>query len=134
MIPEQKADLTTLEEQLQPSLTYQLDLVTGRIGRRIDGEDAIAQAVLKILFTERYSAVIYSSEYGVELDGLIGQDFGYVEAELERIITEALLVDDRVLGVSDFMITDKTSSSLSISFTVDTIIGELPVEQEVPLG
>ena len=84
MIPEQNANLTILEEQIQPSRTYHLDLDRKRVASMIDGHDAIIQAVKKILYTERYAYVIYSSQYGVELDRLIGHEYDFIVSDIKR--------------------------------------------------
>ena len=102
MIPEQTIDLTNLEIENQPSRTYKLDFERKRIGGMIDNEQAIMQMVMKILYTERYAYVIYSSQYGVELDRMIGQDYDFIVSDLERTITEALTADDRVIDITDF--------------------------------
>ena len=69
-----------IEEQLLPTRTYKVK--NGRIQEMTNGLDAIAQAVDKVLQTERFEFVIYSEDYGTELDRFIGQDFSYVEADL----------------------------------------------------
>jgi hypothetical protein len=78
--------------------TYALD----NPGRFIDGVEAAKQAVYKILKTERFRYPVYSTDYGIELEGLIGTDSEYVCIELERRIVEALSVDGRIGGVSGF--------------------------------
>lgn len=94
------------------------------------GIPAIEQAVLFILNTERYQHPIYSWNYGVELFSLYGQPIGVVKAELQRRITEALTMDDRITGVADFSFAQK-GKVLIVSFVVYTKYGELPVETEV---
>ena len=74
----------------QPSKTYKMNLYTGeRVQGYTDGLEAIKQAVYKILNTERYSYIIYSWNYGIELKDLFGQAMSYVCPELERRVTEA---------------------------------------------
>ena len=51
---------------------------------------------------ERFRWQIYSPYSGMQWDGLIGQDPGYVASELQRRITEALKMDDRVRGIPSF--------------------------------
>ncbi len=121
MIPEQQVDLTNLEVVSQPSLTYKLDFERKRISGKIDNEEAIRQLVMKILYTERYAYVIYSSQYGVELDRLIGKDYDFIVSDLERTITEALLADDRILSITDFAVEQTAIDRMSATFTVNSV-------------
>jgi hypothetical protein len=106
--------------------TYNLSNMTGFI----DGREAVSQAVVKILNTERFMNAIYSSDYGIEIVDLIGKDCDFVCVESERRITEALTVDERITGVSDFKF-DVKKSVIFISFTVHTIFGEFKANMEV---
>jgi hypothetical protein len=60
----------------------------------------------------------------------MGQDPGYVAAELQRRLEESLTVDDRVTGVKDFSYTVQ-GQALTASFTVSTIYGEMQASTEV---
>ena len=134
MIPDQAFDLTQLEFENQPNLTYRADLSSNRISGMIDGHDAVTQAVTKILRTERYSSVTYSSQYGVELERLIGQDYNFILSDLRRTLSEALLVDDRVLSISSFSIRELSNDSLEATFIVETVDGNVGVSTEVTIA
>lgn len=131
MIPEQQVDLTNLEVVSQPSLTYKLDFERKRISGKIDNEEAIKQLVMKILYTERYAYVIYSSQYGVELDRLIGKDYDFIVSDLERTITEALLADDRILSITDFAAEQTAIDRMTATFTVNSVVGSVNINTEV---
>lgn len=131
MIPEQQVDLTNLEVVSQPSLTYKLDFEKKRISGKINNEEAIMQLVMKILYTERYAYVIYSSQYGVELGRLIGKDYDFIVSDLERTITEALLADDRILSITDFTTEQIEIDRMTASFKVNTVIGATNISTEV---
>lgn len=133
MVPEQNNEILELEIATEPTLTYKLDFETKRISTKVDDFEAVMQAIMKILYTERYSCVIYSSDYGVELEKLIGQDYDYVVSDIERIITEALTVDDRVLSISDLEIVKLNKDSAQVTFTVNTIYGAQAIATEVLL-
>lgn len=133
MIPEQEVDLTNLEVVTQPSLTYRLDFERKRIGSKIDNEEAIMQMVMKILYTERYAYVIYSSQYGVELDRLIGQEYDFIVSDLERTITEALLADDRILSITDFVAEQTAIDRMTVTFTVNSVVGSANINTEVKI-
>lgn len=134
MIPEQKANLTNLEEQIQPSRTYYLDLDRKRVTSMIDGRDAIIQAVRKILYTERYAYVIYSSQYGVELNRLIGQDYDFIASDIKRTLTEALLVDNRIISLENFEIEKTGLDTMKVNFLVNSIEGEINFSAEVKIA
>ncbi|MDD2288499.1 MAG: DUF2634 domain-containing protein [Bacteroidales bacterium] len=133
MIPEQEVNLTNLEVVNQPSLTYRLDFERKRISGFIDNEEAIMQLVMKILYTERYAYVIYSSQYGVELDRLIGQEYDFIISDLERTITEALLADDRILSITDFTTEQTAIDRMAVSFRVNSVVGATNISTEVQI-
>ncbi|MFQ7322813.1 MAG: DUF2634 domain-containing protein [Lactobacillus delbrueckii] len=107
------------------------EVKNGRIFSKIDDEAAVVQAVTKILETERSVYPIYSEDYGHDLDELIGKSEDYVEAEIQRVLEEALTQDDRITGVTvdDFDVHEDDTAT--ITATVTTIYGDLTVEQEV---
>lgn len=115
----------------QPSRTYALNFDTGEVGGMVDGEAAIRQAIRKAIVTARFRYLIYGHEhlYGCELEDLIGQDLPIelLNAEIPRLIQEALLVDDRITDVYNFTIT-REGDGLYVSFFVDTADGTLREE------
>lgn len=119
-----------ITEEQQPSLTYGIDLERNRIKGMVDGLEAVKQAVFLILQTERYRHLIYSSDYGSELEGLIGKDPLFVRSEFKRRITEALLQDDRIEDVTNFSIRFDGDNAL-VRFTVVSVFGNFEAEQEV---
>lgn len=120
-----------LDEELIdiPSKTYKIS--NGRIAGYVDELDAMRQAVDKILSTERFAWNIYSEDYGSDVNDLIGEDFDLVNSELERLITEAISADDRIVSVEDFTITQTKSNSALATFRVVTVFGVIDIEQEV---
>lgn len=118
--------------QSQPSLSWYINKETNRIEGTVDGQAAVRQAVEIILNVERFRWQIYRPHSGMEWAGLIGQDPGYVGAELQRRVIDALTVDDRVTGISDYDYT-VDGSSLSAVFTVNTVYGSIAESLEVPL-
>ncbi|MCL1872954.1 MAG: DUF2634 domain-containing protein [Clostridiales bacterium] len=96
----------------------------------IDGLEACAQAAHMILSTERYKYLIYSWNYGVELESLEGQPIPLILADLPRRITEALLADDRFLEVSQFELEEK-KKKVSVKAQAKTVYGWLEIKKEV---
>lgn len=116
-----------------PSRTYAIDLDTGEVaGVMIDGLEAVRQFIRKAIATPRYRYRIYNESYGCEIEALIGQDVsaGLLQAEIPRMITEAIIYDDRILDVSEFAIT-RTGDALYVSFDVETIFGTISEEVTV---
>ena len=111
--------------QDQPTLTWIADPVTRRIRGRGDGWEAIRQAVEIIVSVERFKWQIYTPNLGTEP--------GYAASELQRRLEDAFLPDSRILGIKDFRWTF-SGVSLTASFTVPTVFGDVPAEMEVPLA
>lgn len=116
-------------EVQMPTRTYRI--MNNRIAGWIDDLEAMRQAVEKIILTERFEWEIYSDNYGVEMQNLIGQDFDLIKSEIERVVSEALLADERIESVDNFDLQQTNRSSLHFSFTVTTVFGEINMEQEV---
>lgn len=69
-----------------------------------DGFDAWVEWCQKALSTNRFEHLIYSSDFGQEFKNLIGRSLSREanESELQRMITECLLVNPRTSAVEDF--------------------------------
>lgn len=132
-LPQGSALQTTITPQRQPSRTWYINKTTNRIEGEVENWQAAHQAVQIILNTERFRWQIYKPYSGVEWDGLIGQDPGYVGANLLRRVREALLVDDRVRDVTDFAFTVQ-GDRLSATMTVQTVYGNTQTTVEVNLA
>lgn len=117
------------ELELDASKTYRV--LNGRVVGWIDNKQALRQAIEKLLHTERYMYEIYTDKYGIELQALIGENFDLVEAEIGRIIKEALLADDRIVSVENIQATKLDSTSLLVTFSVESIFGTLAFEEVV---
>lgn len=122
-------ELTNYE--IQPSLTYKLDLNTKRIMGKVDSGDSVFQAIQKILNTDKYAYSIYDWNYGNELLKLVGKEFSYIEVKLPQIIEEALLQDDRIKEITDMEITQVDIDTVSVSFKVVTIFSTINYTMEV---
>ncbi|MFV0497186.1 MAG: DUF2634 domain-containing protein [Candidatus Fimivivens sp.] len=115
---------------LKPSATYRL--VGDRIDGKTDGKAAAMQAIELMLSTERWRHLIYSGDYGLELEGILGKSRGYLEADMERRFSEALAEDDRIEGIEGFEMVF-SGDEAHISFTVITVFGDIQVERSVSI-
>ncbi|MCB8816140.1 DUF2634 domain-containing protein [Desulfosporosinus shakirovi] len=120
----------TIEEIEQPSLTWKLDGAKDRISGRLDGIEAVKQAVYKILLTPRLRYLIYTANYGSELEKLIGSNPIFVQSEITRMIGEALTQDDRISSIENVQFT-AAGDGLLIEFTVISSYGSFDMTQEV---
>ena len=96
-----------------------------------DETEAMKQAIYKILQTERFEYLIYSWNYGIELNAVVGKSFQVFASEIKRVIREALLADSRITDVTDFEVAQINKRTASVKFTAETIFGEIPIESEV---
>ena len=134
VLPTTPIDLTQpVEFQRQPGRTWYIDKASGRISGEVDGHDAVRQAVEIILNVERFRWQIYRPYSGMQWEGLIGNDPGYVAAEVQRRITEALKMDDRVRGISNFSYAVE-GDRMTATLTVNTVFGTFDTTLEVNLS
>jgi len=119
----------SIEER--PSRTHWMDIERKSIQGMTDAQDAMGQAIYKILNTERYEYEIYSWNYGIETLDLYGEPVTWVVPELERRIREALLQDTRITEVSDFKFDFPEKGVVHAIFIAHTIFGELKAERTV---
>jgi len=131
MIPVVNDDLQSdFEYQELPTRTLKLNISSETIGGFVDEIEAMKQAIYLILNVERYENLIYSWNYGVELQDLFGQPTSFVLPELKRRITEALMQDSRITGVSDSSF-ETIKGKVHARFTVSTIYGDIETERVV---
>ena len=110
------------EEQL-PSYTWYFDLKEKVLSGTCDGKTAVVQSIYLTLFTDRYKWLIHDWDYGHELASLFGMPLTYVIPEIERLVKEALIQDDRIDDVFNFHFEQGTDRvSLFVSFDVKTNI------------
>ena len=134
MTPKQdvEIDMEQIEKVTMPSLTWKIWAERAQVRGTVDEQEAMEQAVRKILQTERYRYAIYDWNYGVELEDLYGKNVAYVIPELKKRIEDALLSDDRITAVTDFSFLQE-KGSVTASFMVHTIFGEMRAERTVDI-
>lgn len=132
MIPSTTAFLEQdFEIEKQPTHTYKMNLENGLVRGYTDDQEAMKQAIYKILNTERYKYVMYSWNYGIELLDLYGEPVSYVCPELERKIMEALTWDDRIQSVDNFEFNISKKGEIHVTFTAHTTFGDVAAEKVV---
>ncbi|MFR0929433.1 MAG: DUF2634 domain-containing protein [Monoglobus pectinilyticus] len=112
----------SFEFKSTPSKTYKIDFEQNRIIGMADEVEAVEQAIYFILRTERYKYIIYSRDYGIELEDLYGKQKQYVIPQLGKRILDALMQDDRITSVSGFSFSCE-QNKYTVKFTVGTVYG-----------
>jgi len=131
LIPKVNDDLQSdFEYEELPSKTFKFNISDQVITGNTDELEAMKQAIYLILNIERYENLIYSWNYGIELQDLFGKELNYVLPELKRRITEALLQDSRITNVTNFNF-ERSGKKVHVTFTAVTIFGEVQAERVV---
>ena len=126
--------VSTIEEtDEQPSLTYKLDLDRGRITGRIDGLEAVKQAIRKAIITPRFKCLIYDHQYGSEIEEAyfstdVSEDF--IRATAQSYIEDCLKPDTRIVRVYNFSF-DFSDDAVEIDFYCDTIFGKTEIKEVI---
>ena len=115
----------------RPSKTYRMDLSGDTIEGYTGELKAMEQSIYKIIRMERYKHIIYSWNYGIELEDLSGMPVSYCIPEIERRVKEALEQDTRVLEVNDFEFETPKRGVVFVKFKALTIFGSLDLNREV---
>lgn len=124
-------DLVIQSTAETPTKTYKIDFESGRVGGFVDDTEAMKQTIYKILQTDRFAFLIYSWNYGTELDAAVGKSYQVFASEIKRVIREALLADSRITDVVDFSVVQIDKRTASVTFTAETIFGEIPIERSI---
>ena len=117
---EEVRHITTYKEY---EFNFNNNTLTGKV---LEGKEALKVWIYKELLTQRYVYPIYSWDYGQDFDELIGQGYesDYIKSEVERRVTECLLVNDRITRCHNFQI-NFINDTLHITFTAETTFGEV---------
>lgn len=129
-LPEVAGFDTDIVIAAQPSKTWIIDRNTLQVAYMDEGLEAVRQAVEIALNVERFRWQIYNTNFGAELNDLVGDDEAYIEAELPRMVEDALSPDNRVVSVDNYTFS-RRGDALAVSFSVHTVFGDL--EEEVEL-
>lgn len=120
---------TDPSETFQMGKSFLFDFQTGdfvlKNGRLVEADkiSAIKVWIEKVLRTEKFKFRIYDgTEYGVQLEDLIGMTlpFPFVESEMKREISTALLKHPDIESVSNIVVT-REDSLLKVSFDVNLV-------------
>lgn len=94
----------------------------------LEGNEALKVWIFKAIHINRYEYIIYTWDYGNELESLIGKGYSkeLIYAESKRYLEECLLVNEYIKSVEGIEVEFK-ERALSLNFRVVTVYGELEV-------
>lgn len=118
---------TEIQLTSRPSRTWIIDRDTMQVGYMDEGLESVRQAVEIALNVERFRWQIYNTNFGNELNELIGDDADYIQSEFPRMVDDALSIDDRVIDTADYVFS-VNGDAMAVSFTVNTVFGALAEE------
>ncbi len=122
---------TVLKESTAIPVEYEINWEEKKLtGKIVSGLDAIKIWIKLALKTPRYRYIIYTWDYGTELEELIGQNHSieYLESETKRMIEECLQIHEQVGQIRDFFVTLERDW-IDISFVVDTPYGSIQIQE-----
>lgn len=128
VLPQSVGTEAGLQNAEQPTNTFLIDWTSRQIAGMDDGLAAMRQAVEIILQNERFRWQIYSSDFGSELEDLVGEEYDYIVSDLPRRIEEACSTDSRILSVENFSFSEPGAGSLVCTFDVVTVFGAIGQE------
>lgn len=108
---------------------YELDFANGQLtGKVLEGIEAVKVWIYKTLLTKRYKCLIYSWDYGQDLEEIIGRGYekGLIKSEVERRIKDCLFIHPHIKACTNFTI-KLQQDKLHVDFTVNTIYGEVDI-------
>lgn len=95
----------------------------------VTGNEAIKTWCYKSLYVNRYKYMIYSWNYGNELENLIGTSYTHTlaQAECMRYVEECLMINPYITGVSNIR-SSFDKGLLTITCDLNTIYGDTTLE------
>ena len=129
MTPEVNMLNTEYSNTSNTSNTYKMNKEALVIKGLINNKEAVAQAVYKILMTEKDTYIIYDSNYGIKFKDLYGKDTTYVMSIIKLRIEDALKNDDRIRRIKNFSAVEN-KHNISVEFTVESVFGDIEIEYD----
>ena len=108
-----------------PTRTYNLRFDGQPSFGKLEGLEAMKQAIFLILSIPRFRHEIFSWNYGSELEPLFGQaNTVQLQVRVQEAIREALMQDDRITDVTGFSFARK-GTEMAVSFVAETTEGNV---------
>lgn len=121
-------ELEDIDEEDLPTNTFLAS--DNQIAGMDDNLEAMRQAVHIILTTKRFNHQIYTENFGIELDDLIGEEPDYIESVFPERVRDAFSIDDRILSEQNYVF-NTVGDTMTITFEVVTVYGTFSEEVEI---
>ncbi len=94
----------------------------------VEGLEALNIWIRKALITERYRYLAYTTDYGSEIESLVGKNYSkeLTKSEIKRFLKEALEINPHIKGISDIDVLSY-KDKITVNFKVETDLGEVKV-------
>lgn len=91
----------------------------------VEGDEALKVWIYKTIKIARYRYPIFSTDYGTEIEELIGSKYtkGYTESEVKRYVKEALMVNEYIRNVN-ILASNFKDDELELHLKIDTVYNE----------
>lgn len=91
----------------------------------VEGDEALKIWIYKVIKIARYRYQIFSTDYGTELEELVGDKYtkGYTESEAIRYIREALSINEYIKNIN-IIDSNFSEDNLKLRINVDTVYNE----------
>lgn len=94
----------------------------------VEGLEALNIWIRKALITERYRYLAYTTDYGSEIESLVGKNYSkeLTKSEIKRFLKEALEINPHIKGINDIDVL-RYKDKITVNFKVETDLGEVKV-------
>lgn len=106
----------------------------GRVLGTVDGLEAVHQAACLALLSVRFKTLVFSTQYGSDIESIIGWDATpdeLIAEEIDRAVRDALSRDERIISVDNVEITQMQDDYAHILVEISTIYGKTTVDETV---
>ena len=108
-----------------PTRTYNLRFDGQPSFGKLEGLEAMKQAIFLVLNIPRFRHEIFSWNYGSELEPLFGQaNTVMLQVRVQEAIRDALIQDDRITDVTGFSFA-RRGTEMAVSFVAETTEGNV---------
>lgn len=132
LTPETEYDINNINYVSYPTKSFLFDENTKHLIVSNDNNALMEQTIETILQVERFSYEIFTDNVGTQKVDLPGLDKSVIINMLQGRIRNALSIDDRIIGVSNFEYEIEGKTKLIFSFVANTIFGDY--EEEVSIN
>lgn len=131
MLPENSIE--EIAQEVKFYKAYKIDFEKKRIGKIIDGKEALEQAVRMALMVQRYKYPAFSHSYGTDYSEVFSEGYSKAMGRLKNAVCDSLECDERIKAVDNFSF-ERRGAKMIVSFRVLSVYGAIESEIEVEDG